>query len=392
MSVCDVLVVGGGPAGAAAATALAQRGREVVLVDKAAFPREKICGEGLSPEAWTALRELGAAEAVAALEPQPLLGMRLTAPDGTSFEGRYQGHAGLGVRRLHLDAALLAHARAAGVSVLESTRAEPLAPGGAEVRIAGAHGDTREMVRARVVVCADGRGGALTSRLGLARPARLRKFAVRGHWQGVAALGDLGEMHVGGGGYCGVAPLSLRRGEANLALVLDASEMAAAGGRIEDFYRATLHRWPRVAARLERASLMAPPQATGPLASEVSRLTLGNLVLCGDAAGFYDPFTGEGVTLALRSALLAAEAIDDHLRAGTALSVYETRRRERTRAKFRFNRLLQQVVARPGLANQMAARLQRRPDLADTLVGVAGDFVPAQAALRLGMLFDLLRA
>lgn len=391
MTCCDVLVVGGGPAGSSTAADLARRGRHVILADKATFPRDKICGEGVSPEAWTLLADLGMDARVRDLSPWTLRGMRLHAPDGTSFAGRYAGRTGFAARRLRLDAALLDAARAGGADVRTATRAEPGPVEDAPVRLVTAGGDDSREVRARVVVAADGRGGGFTSRLGLLHASQnLRKFAVRGHWENVGGLEDLGEMHVGGGGYCGVAPLSASA--ANVAFVLDVSEMPSAGGRIEEFYLDTLGRWPTLNERLARATLLAPPQATGPLASQARRLVRGNVLLVGDAAGFYDPFTGEGVTLALRSAALAAEAIDDHLRDGRSLDVYERRRRAATTEKFRFNRLLQQVVARPALANAMARKLQRRPDIADVLVGVAGDFVPASAAFRLRTLFDLLRA
>jgi flavin-dependent dehydrogenase len=122
-------------------------------------------------------------------------------------------------------------------------------------------------------------------------------------------------------------------------------------------------------------------------------VTAPGAVLVGDAAGFYDPFTGEGVTLALRSAELAAAAADAALRAGhDDFSAYEGTRREATRHKFRLNHLLQLVVSWPEVSNAVAAKLARRPDLADQLVGIAGDFVPARTALGPRFLAKLLAA
>ena len=130
----------------------------------------------------------------------------------------------------------------------------------------------------------------------------------------------------------------------------------------------------------------------GPLALSAPRVWVPGAVLVGDAAGFYDPFTGEGVTLALRGAELAAEAIDDALRGGSArdLSPYQRARDASTRAKFRFNHLLQYIVGRPRLANLVARRLARRPDLASRLVGIAGDFVPARQAFDARFFFQLI--
>ena len=99
-AVRDVIVVGGGPAGAATAGFLARAGHDVLVLDQARFPRDKVCGESVSPEAWRLLAELGAADAVRALGPHPIRGMRLVAPDGTSFRGDYgpAPEAGFAVR------------------------------------------------------------------------------------------------------------------------------------------------------------------------------------------------------------------------------------------------------------------------------------------------------
>ena len=387
-------MVGGGPAGTAAAVFLRQAGHEVVLVDEARFPRDKVCGEGVSPEAWRLLAKMGAEAAVRALHPRPVLGMKLTAPDGTAFTGEYAGARapGFAVRRWCLDRALLECARAAGVDVREGVRARDVVRRDGIVRgVVVEDGGVPERLEARLVVAADGRRSVIARKLGLLREhRRLRKFAVRGYWQGVEGLTDHGEMHVTRGGYCGIAPLG--DGEANVTFVLDQDAMRPAGGGLADFYLRTLDRWPRLRERLERACLTSPPRAIGPLALEARGVSAPGAVLVGDAAGFYDPFTGEGVTLALRGAELAAAVAHPALTDGsTDLRLYDRLRDGATRDKFRLNRLLQRVVAWPALANAVAKRLSRRPDLADRLVGIAGDFVPARTALGAGFLYEILK-
>jgi geranylgeranyl reductase family protein len=395
----DVIVVGGGPAGAATACFLRQRGLDVVLLEAARFPRDKICGESISPRAWPLLERMGAAGRVRELAPHPVRGMRLTSPEGTSFEGRYPAEdaPGMAVRRLALDPVLLDRARALGAEVHEATSVTGLlrrqgAVAGVEARDAAGR---RRSWGARMVVGADGRHSVVASRLLLRRlHPRLRRFAVRGYWEGVEGLAEMGEMHVGGGGYCGIAPLSPTR--ANVAFVLPAGEMGPAGGDLEGFYREALaRRWPRLFERLEGARLMETPRAIGPLAVEVESVCAAGALLVGDAAGFYDPFTGEGVTLALCTAEMAASAIERALRGAgrrDGVAGYERERQDATRDKFRFNKALQVAVGWPGLADRMARRLARRPDLADRLVGIAGDFVPARTAFGARFLWDLLRA
>ncbi len=390
----DVIVVGGGPAGAATAIYLRRRGQDVLLLDAARFPRDKVCGESVSPEAWPLLEEAGAAERVRALRPHPVHGMRMVSPSGVIFRGRYgDGRSGFALRRADLDLALLSSARAAGVDVREGARVTGLLlEGGTAAGVMVANGAEAEPQHGRLVIAADGRRSVVARQLGLLREHRSwRKFAVRGYWEGMAGLADEGEMHVGQGGYCGVAPLDAAR--ANVAFVLDRREMKAAAGDLEAFYRTVLRtRWPRLGERLATARLLSPPRAIGPLALEARQVSAQGVLLVGDAAGFYDPFTGEGYTLALRSARLAAEVAHTHLRTPSArgLGEYDRRRAAATRHKFRFNRFLQRVVAWPALADAVARRLRDRPSVADRLVGVAGDFVPAREALSLGLLRDLL--
>lgn len=130
--------------------------------------------------------------------------------------------------------------------------------------------------------------------------------------------------------------------------------------------------------------MRAAPRAIGPLALESKGVWAPGVLLVGDAAGFLDPFTGEGVALALRGAALAAEVGHRTLNGRGSLAEYHRRHRQMAREKFRFNKLVQWLIAHPAAANISARVLARLPALADRLVGVAGDCLPVTSRPRGG--------
>jgi menaquinone-9 beta-reductase len=388
----DVAVVGAGPAGAAAAVLLAEHGLDVVVLDRAELPRPRIvCGEYLSPEAGRVLDRLGVLKAVDAAGAVPLAGMRITAPDGTTVVGRYRELGGwrpyrqhaTGVARATLDGALAERLRGAPISLREQTRVVDVVVEGG--RVVGVRAEDRERrpleVRARIVVGADGRASVVAQRLGCRRPHRLRRMALITYVSGLADCHELGEIFVDPPDYAILNPLGPDR--VNLGLVVPLAHAAPWSGRLEAFLAARVRQLPHLARRLAGAVRVAPIHALGPLAYRVHPPRVGGVLLIGDAAGFYDPFTGEGVFTALRSAELAAETIAGALRAGDvsagALAVYERARRQAFGAKERVTRALQLVIGRRRLANLACRVLARRPDALDALLGVFGDYVPPRA-------------
>jgi menaquinone-9 beta-reductase len=155
--------------------------------------------------------------------------------------------------------------------------------------------------------------------------------------------------------------------------------------RLDTFLAARVRQLPHLARRLAGAVRVAPVQALGPLAYRVQPPRVGGVLLAGDAAGFFDPFTGEGVFTALRSAELAAETVASALREGDVsaarLAAYESARRAAFADKQRVMRALQWVIGSRRLANGAARLLARRPLLLETLLGVVGDFVPPRAVV-----------
>jgi geranylgeranyl reductase family protein len=397
--VYDVAVVGAGPAGSATAALLAERGFTVALLERAALPRPKPCAEYLSPEALRMLDVLGVRAALDAEGPVRLAGMRVVSPAGTPFTGRfaavqgYRGHRdyGLALPREILDAHLAAAATARGAELLERTVVEGMGPAEAGGRsLAVRCGARRDTLKARLVVAADGLNSRVARWLGLARRGRRRRLALVTHAAGVLEMGDVGEMHVGALGYVGLAPVG--RGLTNVALVVDAVRVTRRGS-LDAWFEDLLGHFPEVADRMAAACRVTPVRAAGPFARWSPRATADRVLLVGDAADFYDPFTGEGIYAALRGAELAVEraapALEaDRLTAG-ALASYDAARRREFWGKWIVERIVSYVVSRPGLFDRVAARYARKPSLADLLVGVTGDFVPATQVLKPSYLWRL---
>lgn len=398
------LVIGGGPAGSATATFLRNAGVDVLLCDRAHFPRPKPCAEYLSPEASRVLAALGALETVEAAGAAHLRGMRVRAANGAVIDGAFAAQhgfrgfrdRGLALRREVLDALLLDRARAAGAEVREGTALEAMAPRvrGRGYDVTLRHGGTTHTVHAEFVIGADGLRSRVARRLGVVRRARWpRRVAFVAHWRNVAGLDDKGEMHVQRDGYLGLADVG--DGLTNVALVVPSAQARAASTDPDAFVRAWITRRPHLAPRFAGAERVTPVRATGPFAVRTTRAWASDAALVGDAADFYDPFTGEGIYAALRGGELLAPFVVDAVRAPSsraaqqALAAYERARRDTFGGKWRVERLIGLAVAVPALMNHAARVLARRTDLADLLIGVTGDFVPAREVFRPGVLWRL---
>ena len=413
----DVVVVGGGPAGAATAILLRRQGHAVTLLEKAHLPRPKPCGESLSPEAAPLLQELGVLEGLLAGLHGSMAGFAIYPYGAEPFYGIYAARsggnphrtAGLSIPRLLLDPVLLGAARAAGVTVREGWAVQSVGTWDGQGRAVGGRDAVGQpfSMRAPLVIGADGVHSTVARRLGLAQPSsRLRQVAIVTHMRGVQGLGAYGEMHVAPGGYCGVAPL--RDGLANVAIVVPAPQprtatahlqadardgaeaargardlpargMRGADGGLEGYFRGHLARYTHLAERLRDATIVAGPWSTSGLACGVRRRVDDGLLLVGDAGGYYDPFTGEGIYRGLRGATMAAEVAGHALATGDVragrLRPYAWAYRREFVPKRLVEIIVHEVTTRRPLFEHVADRLRRRPGLADALVGVTGDFL-----------------
>ena len=352
-SAFDVLVIGAGPGGAVAATVLARAGARVCLVDRARFPRPKLCGDTLNPAALGVLRRLVMASSIDAAA-LPLEGMRVTG-DGVAVEARYpDGLRGASLPREQMDYALVQAALAAGAELREgiTVRAAVLGESARGRRVVGVSctggdGSSDEWL-APVTIAADGRRSTLAFALGLVRhPRSPRRWAIGASASGVHGLSSFGEMHIRRGHYIGIAPLP--GGLANLCVVRPAAGGDAALQHPQQALADALASEPMLRERVADARFLAPPMVLGPLA--IDRVADADvpegLLVAGDAAGFIDPMTGDGLRFAVRggelAALSALRALE-HGWDGVHASLEAVRQQE-FQGKWRFNRILRGLVS-----------------------------------------------
>ena len=380
----DVIVCGAGPAGSVAATVLARGGARVLLLDRARFPRDKLCGDTMNPGTVAILRRLaltGGFEDGAL----PVDGMIVTGERGVRVRAAYGGGArGLALLRRTLDAALLRGASDAGARVEEGVLVRgPLLESqtpGARVRgvvIAGRDGrDIR--VPAPLVIAADGRRSRLALPLGLARhPRRPRRWAIGAYFDRVAGVTSFGEMHVRRGRYLGIAPVP--GGSVNVCLVAPGEALRTGSSSALDdpsrLLQQAIDADPDLRERFADARMTAVPVVLGPLAIDAAAAGAPGLLLAGDAAGFIDPMTGDGLRFAVRGGELAAQVALAAL-AGTLapphVRLARLRRREFA-AKWRFNRTLRRLVSRGTTVEIAGLVALAAPWLLRRTIAFAGD-------------------
>ena len=401
----EVIVVGGGPAGAATAWALAKEGVEVLVLDRARFPRDKICAEYLSPQASRILADMGVLDELERNSPAHLAGMSVRAPNGMIASGEFAANhgfrgfrdKGLAIRRTVLDEIVLRGARNAGARVEEGMHVTDLARNASSrvsgVNVIGPDGSARALY-SRFVVGADGLRSVIGRRLGLVRTSRIwpRRIALVAHYRKVQGVTDMGEMHVDYGGYFGIVDVG--DGLMNVAVVIPMSRAKQIGEDKAAFFEQWIQSRPHLAERFVGAERISPVRATGPFATAARRAWAPGAALVGDAADFFDPFTGEGIYAALRGGELLAPHVHECLDRSPddepqILSGYDAARKREFGGKWKLERIVGMAIAHPYFMNNAAKVLSRRKDMADLIVGVAGDFIPPRVVLTPRFLFSL---
>jgi len=334
----DVLVVGAGPAGLATAILARAEGLTVTVVDGAPGPPvDKACGEGLMPDGVEALRRLGVDPS--AIEARSFHGIRYV--DGeTVAEGSFPGEPGLGVRRTRLHAALAERAVDAGVEVRWGTKVARWPP----------------PLPARFLVGADGLLSRVRRWAGLeGRAARRRRFGVRRHFH-VPAAEVPRVVEVWWGDRCEAYVTPVRAEEVGVAMLWD--------GRTADF-DALLAGFPRLAARLAGREVLSRDRGAGPLRQRVRGVVRSNLALVGDASGYVDAITGEGLSLAFHQAAALARCL-----AAGDLAPYAAAHRRLGRLPNGTTRILLALERRPILRRRAVRALAADPALFSRLLAV----------------------
>jgi flavin-dependent dehydrogenase len=374
----DVLVVGGGVAGAATARLLAERGHRVVILDRARFPRDKPCGEGVMPTGVRLLDKLGVLAKIHADQCHSLRGVGFVVNGRESVRGDFpdagEGFTlGLGVKRLVLDNKVLEHARAH--PAVEVRELEPAidarwpAGGLAEVLTPRAH------YRARVVVGADGIRSMIRRKLGLELPhGTRRRYGIRAHFTFPESrpLPDYVTVYADPAAESYVTPVSAT--ELEVALLVERGRMKSFAGRLEVAFDAYLQSLRHLREVIDGGQRTSAVLACGPFDVWARSRVADRAILVGDSGGYLDPITGEGIALALQGAYWAAEIVDDALRrddlSAARLEPYHLRM-ERASAH---SRLLTRAVLSLVRYRRLAAFLVRRlaccPELYSSLLAI----------------------
>jgi flavin-dependent dehydrogenase len=340
----DLVIAGGGPAGLATAIAAAQAGLSAVVFDPRPLPRDKACGEGLMPRGVAALAQLG----VELPEHVPFAGIRWLDGELTA-EALFTHGTGAGIRRTTLVSVLAARAQSLGVELLQG-RVERWS-NGREVRVDTTHGERR----ARLLVGADGVHSRMRSLAHLDVASRgPKRFGVRRHFR-IAPWTELVEVYWARGAEAYVTPISST--EVGVAVL---------SRDVNDGFEALLARFPELVARLRDAEPVTEARGSGPFPRAAVRRWSHGLALVGDAAGYVDPLTGEGLGLALA----AASALIEVLRSGAPLAAYERAWVRATRTHRWATRALLRLAGWPSARRLVTRAAGARPALFTRIVGL----------------------
>lgn len=336
----DVVIAGGGPAGASCAAFCARAGLRTLLIERVIFPRDKVCGDCLNPRCWPIFDRLGIADRILASPHAKLREVRFVGLDensiGIPFESGGRGE--IAVRRRDLDDILLRRAIECGAEVRQGIAISAVSDGW-KISIGG------ELVQAKILVAADGRNSTVARLLRLLPAAAKDRIGAQAHIIAPPKFGERIELRFFADGYCGLAPIG--GGLLNVCAVARPARMPALQKSLARHFSLGDVEWRTVT-----------PLARGDACSSRE-----NLFLIGDAARVVEPFTGEGIFYALASGELAAA----HIVRGSTIRDFEKERAKLYRGRLWVNRLARSAVLHPQIASHALTMLRRSPWLLEYL-------------------------
>ncbi|HKA17647.1 MAG TPA: NAD(P)/FAD-dependent oxidoreductase [Blastocatellia bacterium] len=317
----DAIIIGGGPAGSAAAISMSQRGARVLVLEEKRMPRGKLCGEFITPECFPTLERLGVMQRMLAAGAQKISRVSLVAESGKSVESCIpqmsdsDNQWAMSLSRSRFDQILFEGAREAGAECLEGYAASgcKFDDDYGTVEALSLKEGARVTFKAPIIIDASGRN----SRWMLGKQERLaghrgsRLYALKAHFTRVNGITDQVELYFFREGYGGFS--RVEDNLVNLCFIVGESALKQAGGNASEVVKNTLMKNPLAAERLCQASVVGKWYSTGPLTFGRRRLSRDNVIAIGDASGMIDPFTGTGLQIAVRTGEMAAGALIEAL-------------------------------------------------------------------------------
>ncbi|HLC36370.1 MAG TPA: NAD(P)/FAD-dependent oxidoreductase [archaeon] len=384
----DVIIVGAGPAGAACSLFLAEKNLSVLLLDKASFPRNKTCGDGISGKSVSILKELNLSEKIELNSHKKIFGAIISSPNGEQAEipiSQEQGkkYAYCCERKI-FDNLLFEEAKKKFSVIEEFNATDLIIENNFVTGIKGIHKKKEEMeFKSKIVVGADGANSIIAGKLNLKRnDSNHLALAARAYYENVAGLSDSIELHFLNElipGYFWIFPLG--QGKANVGLGIVSKYIKKNKINLVEKLEEIISKNEKISRRFLKAERVSEIKGWSlPLGSVNQKKTFNGALLLGDAASLIDPFTGEGIGNALLSAKIASKAIEEAVQSNDfsekALSKYEKELKQSLEGEMKNSHLIQKALTNKFLINFLVNQAKKNQAVRKTISSMLTEEAP----------------